>query len=130
MKDSIILRYLTNLRVMFFLLVAIAIGIALQQNHFAPDRLRNIIIFKMSFYNLMNHVNLYTINHVYEGLTLDTYKYSPSFAILYAPFAVLPLKLNTVLWNILNAVVFFFAIKSLPFSDKKNLLLSGSACWK
>jgi hypothetical protein len=50
----------------------------------------------------------------------DLYKYSPSFALLFAPFALLPDLPGLILWNLLNALVLFFAIKSLPGFEKNT----------
>ncbi len=43
----------------------------------------------------------------------DYFKYSPSFALLFAPFAVLPFVAGLFLWNVVNALAIFFALRLL-----------------
>ena len=46
----------------------------------------------------------------YPALHFDFYKYSPSFALLFLPFAVLPFAFSMLLWNALNAGVLWIAM--------------------
>src|ERR1700722_19206762 len=123
MKKAGNFNYLLNLNVLFCLLVAVTLFFAFQQINLGTGRLGNVAIFKMSFYNLINHRDMFSAGHVYEGVTLDTYKYSPTFALLYAPLAILPLPLSTILWDVFNSVMLFFAIRSLPFDNKKKSII-------
>ncbi len=43
----------------------------------------------------------------------DYFKYSPSFALLFAPFAALPFVAGLFLWNVVNALSIFFALRLL-----------------
>ncbi|HWY97707.1 MAG TPA: glycosyltransferase family 87 protein [Bacteroidia bacterium] len=123
MNLTVFLRLATNLKLLFWLLIIVTIIIALQQFHFGQTHIWNPAIYKMSFYNLINYKDLYSIQQSYEGLKIDVFKYSPSFAFLYAPLAILPLQPSMILWNLLNVIVFFFAIKSLPFNNKKKSII-------
>jgi hypothetical protein len=40
------------------------------------------------------------------------------FSAIIAPFAIMPDLLGVVLWNIANTIVFIFAARNLPFSEK------------
>jgi hypothetical protein len=71
----------------------------------------NYLIFKHSFFHLIHGQDLYTL---YPQEYFDLYKYSPTFAALMGPLAYLPDFLGLVLWNLLNALVLFFAIRQLP----------------
>lgn len=75
----------------------------------------NYIIFKQSFFHLINGQDMYI--H-YPDAYYDLYKYSPSFGLFMGIFAYLPDIVGLILWNTLNAVVLFYAIKQLPFPDK------------
>ena len=44
----------------------------------------------------------------------DLYLYGPIFAILIAPFSVLPDGLSVILWNGMNSVVLFVTLWHLP----------------
>jgi hypothetical protein len=86
-------------------------------------RYNNYIIFKQSFFHLLENKDLYL---EYPTEYIDWYKYSPSFPILFVPFVYLPDAIGLFTWNLLNALVLFFALWRLPFkSDKLKLLLIG-----
>jgi hypothetical protein len=75
----------------------------------------NYIVFKNSFYHLLACKDLYTI---YPDAQWDLYKYSPSFSLFMGLIAWMPDWLGLMLWNLINALVLFFAIYKLPFTDK------------
>lgn len=75
----------------------------------------NYIIFKQSFFHLIHNKDLYI--H-YPGEYFDLYKYSPSFAMFMGLLAYLPDIAGLILWNSLNAVLLFYAIRMLPFANK------------
>ncbi len=81
------------------------------------------MIFKCSFQHLLQHKNLYV---PYVGEYNDLYKYPPTFALLMAPFAYLPNLAGLILWNVLNLLVLFHALKCFPFPDKTKTLLAIS----
>jgi hypothetical protein len=67
-------------------------------------------IFRASFWNLLANRDLYVLR---LDQARDYFKYSPSFALLFAPFAVLPFVAGLFLWNVLNALSIFFALRLL-----------------
>ena len=81
----------------------------------------NFVIFKQSFYNLIQGKDLYS---AYPDLFWDYFKYSPAFALLFAPLAILPDLAGLIIWNLLNGLALFFAVRSLPhLSDKQKALI-------
>ena len=115
MKD-----YLLNFKTIFFVYILLAVGASLQ-SYFGPPTTfnqleytsyNNYIIFKQSFFHLIENKDLF-IAHAAEHW--DLYKYSPTFALLMAPMAILPDAIGLTLWNLLNVLVLFFAIKKIPF---------------
>jgi hypothetical protein len=109
-----------------YLLVAVVVSIQqVLRGHthvFIPDGLsytfyNNYIIFKESFFNLINDRDLYIL---YPEKQWDLYKYSPAFALFMGTLAYLPDIVGVSIWNVLNAVVMFYAIKSLPLEEKKR----------
>lgn len=81
----------------------------------------NFIIFKQSFFHLHQKLNLY---NVYPAEYWDHYYYSPSFAILVAPFAIIPSILGPFAWGLLDAGVLYYAIRKLPIgSYYQNVIL-------
>ena len=70
----------------------------------------NFEIFRAASLHLRTGEDMYTLD--LEKLQ-DQYKYSPTFALLFAPFAWLPWPLALFLWNALNALVLFVAVERL-----------------
>ena len=70
----------------------------------------NYIIFKQSFYHLIVQKDLY-IHYPQEQY--DLFKYPPTFALLFAPFSLLPDFLGYSTWTALNLLLPVFAIYKL-----------------
>jgi hypothetical protein len=61
----------------------------------------------------------------YPEESADLYKYSPAFSLFFGALAWLPNLPGLLIWNLLNALVLFFAIKSIPgLTDKAKVWLS------
>ncbi len=80
----------------------------------------NYVIFKSSYFHLLHGTNLYGL---YPNEHWDFFKYSPTFSLLMAPMAYLHDVAGLSVWNLLNALTVFFAIRMLPFSEKTRSLL-------
>jgi len=83
-----------------------AVGVALQRTLFPPPE-NNIVIFRAAFHHLMAGQNLYA---AYPAIYTDYFKYSPTFALLFAPFALLPLVPGYVLWALVCAAAVFIGM--------------------
>jgi hypothetical protein len=68
----------------------------------------NFEIFRSASQHLVSGLDLYA---VYPEELADRYKYSPTFALLFAPFAWLAWPLALFLWSALNALVLFVAVE-------------------
>lgn len=77
------------------------------------SKINNFIIFRNSFFHLIDGLTLYG---PYNAEQYDLYKYSPTFALLFAPFAILPKYIGVTLWSIANAVILFTAIAKMPIA--------------
>ena len=75
-----------------------AIGVALQRTLISTEN--NFLIFRAAFDHLIAGQDLYA---AYPATHADFFKYSPTFALLFAPFAVLPLVPGYVLWAVVCA---------------------------
>jgi hypothetical protein len=75
----------------------------------------NYIVFRQSYFHLLHAQNLYTI---YPAEQWDLFKYSPTFALLMAPFAHMPDVVGLCIWNLINSLVLFFAIRMLPLGTR------------
>jgi len=80
----------------------------------------NYIIFRQSFFHLIKGENMYIL---YPDEHWDLYKYSPTFALIMGIVAHLPDMMGLCLWNLLNALALFAAIRMLPFNVKTQSLL-------
>jgi hypothetical protein len=87
-------------------IVVVAIGKA--YSHRGPDN--NFLIFRWSYLNLAAGHDMYAAQPQHHA---DLYKYSPSFAVLFAPFALIPLAVSLALWDALNTLLLFFAVDRL-----------------
>ncbi len=85
---------------------------------FRPDN--NFAIFRASFVNLLAGRDLY-VPHPEQYA--DLFKYSPTFAFLFAPLSLLPLPLATLLWNALNALLLYHAVRRLLPDERGTLAL-------
>jgi hypothetical protein len=106
-------------RVYLGALVLIAFGAGLQQILLGRTtdgytRFNNYLIFKRSFFHLVENKDLYLL---YPAEHFDHYKYSPTFAALMAPFALLPDAAGLLAWDLANALVLVLAIQRLPLLD-------------
>lgn len=71
-------------------------------------------IFRESFWHLLAGLNLYAHYPAEQGgAPADLFKYSPTAALLYAPFAVLPYWLALFAWSALGALLLFHALRRL-----------------
>jgi hypothetical protein len=83
----------------------------------------NYVIFKQSFFHLLEGKDLYIL---FPADHHDLYKYSPTFALLFAPMAILPDWLGLSIWNLLNALTVVWGVSRLSLlndSAKKAVLI-------
>jgi len=76
--------------------------------------MNNWLIFKNSFFHLLNGTSLYKL---YPNEATDIFVYSPSFALVIAPLSVLPDAIGAILWNLIGALLLLSAILQLPMED-------------
>ncbi len=84
---------------------AAVIGATVQQGVLHHNN--NFLIFRAASWHLLHGQDLYA---AYPAEHLDYFKYSPTFALLFLPFALPPFWLAMLLWNTLNAATLYFAI--------------------
>lgn len=80
----------------------------------------NYVIFEKSFDHLLAGIDLYA---AYPNDHYDLFKYSPTFALLMAPFAALPREVGIVLWNLLNMLLPVWAFSKLSIPQKEKSLI-------
>ncbi len=82
-------------------------------------------IFRQSFVHLRNGQDLYARYPQEQGTEeRDRFKYSPSAALFFAPFAILPFVLGLFAWTLLNSIAVYVAVnRLLPARDAPVALL-------
>lgn len=73
--------------------------------------INNYLIYKYTFINLLNQHNLYIPQ---PQIYFDTNHYGPLFALIIAPFTLLPDGAGAIVWTMVNAFVLYKAIMLLP----------------
>jgi hypothetical protein len=98
-------------------IIVVAVGKAYGDR--GPDN--NFLIFRWSFLNLASSHDMYAAQPQHHT---DLYKYSPSFAVLFAPFALMPFAISLALWDALNAMLLFHAVERLLPSRQAAIVLT------
>ena len=95
-------------RLLLLIYMSAALIVTIQRGVFGFPN--DFAIFRASFWNLLANKDLYVLR---LDQARDYFKYSPSFALLFAPFAVLPFVLGLFFWNLVNALAIFFSLRFL-----------------
>lgn len=118
-----ILSFLKNHRHLLWIYCGVSIIAILHRWWLGPEHLRNFLIFREATFNLFAGKDIYQ-HATALGLELDLFKYSPAFALLFAPFAYMPVWLGYLSWNLVNVLALYFSIARFPFlKDKLWILL-------
>jgi len=100
---------------LYFGLSFFAVGKSVLLNHIH----NNYFVYK---YNFINVIHQHTI-FGYQPQFQDLNHYGPVFALLMAPFALLPDGLGVILWVMFNAWILYKAIKALPITEYQCLAI-------
>lgn len=103
--------------IIVFVLLAIIAGFKQYYQH----SYNNYQVFKYVFWHTTELQNLYG---TYPDEYYDSNYYGPVFAVLIAPFALLPDGLGCILWNIANVCLLLWGIYSLPLSLKQRTFIA------
>lgn len=111
------IRIISNYKIIFAVYIIVAAISAYGKYIRGTQAYNNYLIFKYVYQHTVEQKNLFL--H-YPELYSDCNHYGIFFSIIIAPFFYMPDWMGMILWNIMNVVVFLFAIYKLPFSDKKR----------
>lgn len=81
----------------------------------------NIKIFRWSFFHLVRAQDIY---QAYPDLYYDVFKYSPTWAFLFAPFALPPPAVGFFLWDLCAALLLYDAVGRLLPAPQARLALA------
>ncbi|HLA90780.1 MAG TPA: glycosyltransferase family 87 protein [Gemmatimonadaceae bacterium] len=107
------------LRWLLALYVVTAVLVGLQRTLLSNEN--NFLIFRAAFEHLVSGENLYA---AYSARHADLFKYSPTFALLFAPFAVLPVVPGYVLWALACALAVYAGLTRLLPARQAALALA------
>ena len=96
------------LRILLGAYLVTAVLVAVQRT--VLSRENNFWIFRAAFVHLRSGADLYT---AYPEVHADLFKYSPTFALVFAPFALLPVTLGYALWAVLGALAVWIGVSRL-----------------
>jgi hypothetical protein len=107
------------LRWLLVLYLSSAVAVALQRTVFSREN--NFLIFRSAFDHLVAGQDLYA---AYPELHADLFKYSPTFAFLFAPFALPPIVPGYVLWALTCAFAVYAGISRMLPARQAALALA------
>jgi hypothetical protein len=99
-----------------YLVTIVVVAVGKAYSHRGPDN--NFLIFRWSYLDLAAAHDMYAAQPQHHA---DLYKYSPSFAVLFAPFALIPFALSLALWDALNTMLLFCAVDRL-LPDRRGIV--------
>src|SRR5205823_2218225 len=103
----------------FVLYLASAVFVTVQQG--VVGRSNNFKVFRAAAVNLLAHRDLYA---AHPDQHFDFYKYSPTFALLFAPLAALPFAPALLIWSLLNSLLLWHAVRRLLPERQATLALA------
>ena len=117
--------FLLRAPVVAIVFAALATGAAVQRVWLGPSvegghvytHYNNYVVFRASFTHLIHNQDLYAL---FPSDHWDLFKYSPTFALLMGPFAILPDSLGVVLWALTGSALLFIGIWRLPLADERS----------
>lgn len=119
---SDLFQLLLRPRVVLAVWILASLGVVVMQYVIGTNReINNFLIFTNSFHHLSEGLNLY---QAYPAEHFDYYLYGPAFALLMAPFALLPLYVSYPLWTLLNALLLYYAVYRLPLPERSRSMIA------
>ena len=85
-----------------------------------PARHNNFLIFRGVFDHLIQQLSLYA---EYPAEYFDHNHYGPVFALVIAPFALIPESVGLVLWLLALSLGMYYAVRKLPLEQGKQIFL-------
>jgi len=78
----------------------------------------NYFVYKFAFFRIIHQQTPFG---ALRGPSHDLFHYGPAFALVMAPFALLPDGIGVILWVLFNAWLLYIAIKLLPLKENYYL---------
>lgn len=114
------LQFFSKERIILYVYLLLSLVISLIFYNQGPRRFNNLIIYRQSFFHLLDHKNLYL---EYPSEYYDIFLYHPAFPVFFSPFCLIPVSLSLILWTIISSLFIFYAIRMLPVAEKAKVFL-------
>ncbi|MEJ6979810.1 glycosyltransferase family 87 protein [Pedobacter sp. P351] len=115
------LKFIKNNSTKLLLALYIILPLAAALKQYLNGSFNNYLIFKYTFINTTNGQGLFQEQPQYF---FDSNHYGPFFALIFAPFAMLPDFLGIPVWALFVSLTLYYAIRKLPVSEyQQNLIL-------
>jgi hypothetical protein len=75
----------------------------------------NYLIFIYTYFHATDHLSLFSAYPEYS----DVNHYGPLFSLVIAPFAMLPEYIGMFLWELVNVLFLYYAVRTLPLDVRK-----------
>ena len=111
-------KLLSNFHIVELFYIVVLLAIPLQK--YLHNHYNNFTIFRYSTRHFFAGTNLYL---EYPKEYYDVFLYNPTFPVLFAPFAYLPVLAGMITWVAFTLLIFYLAIRNLPFSLNQRLFI-------
>ncbi len=107
--------FFSDYRTLFGLWALLAIIASVMKFH----RCNNFQIFRHVYYHVIEQLNLYIPYPEYH----DVNYYGPVFSLLVAPFAIPPVPVGLLLWDVVLILVLYWSIRKLPLERWQHIFI-------
>lgn len=115
------LKFIKNNSNKLLLGLYIILPLAAALKQYLKGSFNNYLIFKYTFINTIQGQGLFQEQ---PQFFFDSNHYGPFFALIFAPFALLPDFLGIPIWALFVSLALYYAIRKLPVSEnQQNLIL-------
>ncbi|GLU55466.1 glycosyltransferase family 87 protein [Dyadobacter frigoris] len=114
------LNFFSKDRIILYVYLILSIVISLIFYNQGPRRFNNLIIYRQSFFHLLDHKNLYL---EYPSEYYDIFLYHPAFTVFFSPLSLIPVSLSLILWTIISSLFIYYAVKMMPVAEKAKIFL-------
>lgn len=114
------LRFFSKERIILYVYLLLSLVISLIFYNQGPRRFNNLVIYRQSFFHLLDHKNLYL---EYPAEYYDIFLYHPAFPVFFSPLSFIPVSLSLILWTIISSLFIYYAVRLMPVSEKSKIFL-------
>ena len=115
-----VLQFFSKEKIILYVYLLLSLVISLIFYNQGPRRFNNLIIYRQSFFHLLDHKNLYL---EYPSEYFDIFLYHPAFPVFFSPLSLIPVSLSLILWTVIGSLFIYYAVRMLPVAEKAKVFL-------